>query len=49
MPFVYAMPSFEFIGLEPGCIHPYGRLPSLLGFFDKLVHEVTEEKCQGNK
>jgi hypothetical protein len=32
----YANPPIPFIGPEPGCIHPYGRLPSLPGLFDKL-------------
>jgi hypothetical protein len=32
----YANPPIPFTGLEPGCTHPYERLPSLLGLFDKF-------------
>jgi hypothetical protein len=32
----YANPPLEFIGPKPGCTHPYGRLPSVLGLFEKF-------------
>ena len=32
----YRDPPLPFTGPEPGYIHPYGRLPSLLGLFDKF-------------
>jgi hypothetical protein len=32
----YGSPPFEFTGPEPGCTHPYGRLPSIMGLFDKF-------------
>jgi hypothetical protein len=32
----YASVPFEFTGPEPGCIHPYGHLPSNMGLFDKF-------------
>jgi hypothetical protein len=33
---VYKNPPISFTGPEPGCIHPYGHLPSLVGLLDKL-------------
>jgi hypothetical protein len=32
----YGNPPIPFTGPEPGCTHPYGRLPSLVGLFDKF-------------
>jgi hypothetical protein len=32
----YTNPPIPFIGPEPRCTHPYGRLPSLLGLFEKF-------------
>jgi hypothetical protein len=32
----YYDPPLPFTGPEPDCIHPYGRLPSLPGLFDKF-------------
>jgi hypothetical protein len=34
--FSYKNSPLEFTGPEPGCTHPYGRVPSLLGLFDKF-------------
>jgi hypothetical protein len=33
---VYSSPPLPFIGPEPGCTHPYGRLPSLPRLFEKF-------------
>jgi hypothetical protein len=33
---IYYEPPLPFTGHEPGCTHPYGRLPSLPGLFDKF-------------
>jgi hypothetical protein len=33
---VYKNPPLPFTGPEPGCTHPYGRLPSLIGLLEKF-------------
>jgi hypothetical protein len=33
-----------FRGPEPGCTHPYGRVPSLLGLFDKFWSQKLQRR-----
>jgi hypothetical protein len=47
----YGSAPLPFIGLEPGCTHPYGRLPSLLGLFLKfwslqMQRKIVQESNQ---
>jgi hypothetical protein len=37
-------PPLSFTGPEPGCTHPYGRLPSLPGLFDKFWTPKMQRK-----
>lgn len=33
----------EFTSPKPGCIHPYGHLPSLVDLFENLVSKIAEK------
>jgi hypothetical protein len=38
----YANEPLDFTGPEPGCTHPYGRLPSVLGLFEKFWSNILQ-------
>ena len=40
----YVNPPLEFTGPKPGCTHPYGRLPSLVGLFDKFWSQKLDRR-----
>jgi hypothetical protein len=40
----YASPPLPFTGPEPRCTHPYGRLPSVLGLFDKFWSQKMQRR-----
>jgi hypothetical protein len=41
---VYANPPLPFTGPEPGCKHPYGRVPSIMGLFDKFWSQKLQRR-----
>jgi hypothetical protein len=47
----YGSPPMEFTGPEPGCTHPYGRLPSVMGLFEKFWSPKLQRKivCETNR
>jgi hypothetical protein len=44
----YVNPSLEFTGLKPGCSHPYGCLPSLMGLLDKFWSQKLQRRIVCN-
>jgi hypothetical protein len=40
----YANEPLDFTGPEPGCTHPYGRLPSLMGLLEKFWSNTVERR-----